>query len=75
MRRTLARRASDAEMKVFLGGLRRTRCQFSGTTQEANQLITAGESLRDESLDPVEHAAWTSLCLAVLNLDETLNRE
>lgn len=75
MRRTLARRASDAEMKVFLGGLQRSRRQFSSTAEAANQLISAGESPRDESLDPIEHAAWTSLCLAVLNLDETLNRE
>ena len=29
---------------------------------------------RDHYLDAVEHAAWTSLCLLVLNLDETLSK-
>ncbi len=75
MHRTLARRATDSEKQVFLGGLDRTRQQFGGDTNDAIQLLTLGESPRDESLDPIEHAAWTSLCLAILNLDETLNRE
>jgi hypothetical protein len=74
-RRTIARQASGAEKKVLLRGLERTRGQFGDKSDEAVKLVTIGESSRDESIDPIEHAAWTSLCLAVFNLDETLNRE
>jgi hypothetical protein len=41
----------------------------------ALKLLTVGESKRDESLDPTEHAVWTSLCLMLLNLDETVTKE
>lgn len=75
MQRAVARNANDSELKVLLGGLERTRKQFAAVDAEAEKLVSMGESARDESLDAVEHAAWTSLCLAVLNLDETLNRE
>ena len=34
-----------------------------------------GQVTWDETLEPIELAAWTNLCLAVLNLDETLNHE
>ena len=33
------------------------------------------EAARAAELDPVEHAAWTTLGLLVLNLDETLSKE
>jgi hypothetical protein len=75
MRRLLARDASDDELKVLTGGLQRTRDQYKDKTDAAIELLSVGESSRDESLNPVEHAAWTSLCLAVLNLDETLTKE
>jgi hypothetical protein len=75
IRRAIARRATDAEQKVLLGGLERGRQQFAADVASAEQLASAGESPPDESLDPVEHAAWTSLCLAIFNLDETLCRE
>lgn len=74
-RRTIARPASSGERVILHSGLQRTRTQFSKQPEEAAKLVSVGESARDESIDPVEHAAWTSLCLAVLNLDETLNRE
>jgi hypothetical protein len=75
MRRVVARRASDAEQKVLLAGLGRTRQQFDLDPSAAAKLVSMGESQPSESLDAVELASWTSLCLAVFNLDETLNRE
>ena len=75
MQRLIARDATEEESRVLVAGLERTRTQFSQDSEQAVQLISMGESIRDESLDPVEHAAWTSLGLAVLNLDETLTRE
>jgi hypothetical protein len=39
------------------------------------QLLAIGESPRDTALDPAGHAALTSVCLAIFNLDEALTRE
>lgn len=75
MRRVIARPATVAERKILIGGLERTRRQMKARPADAARLLSMGESERDNSLDAAEHAAWTSLCLAVLNLDETLNRE
>lgn len=75
MQRLIARNATEEESRILVAGLERTRTEFKQETEQAVQLISMGESIRDESLDPVEHAAWTSLGLAVLNLDETLTRE
>ena len=74
MRRVLARRATDKEQDVLLAGLQRTRRQFSSRAEQAQRLISLGQSPNDQSLSPIGHAAWTSLCLAVLNLDETLTK-
>jgi hypothetical protein len=41
----------------------------------AKQLLAVGESSHDTSLDPAGHAAMTSVCLAIFNLDEALTRE
>ncbi len=47
-----------------------------GTDIDAvKQLLAVGESGRDMSLDPAGHAAMTSVCLAIFNLDEALTRE
>ncbi|MBL9116182.1 MAG: PSD1 domain-containing protein [Verrucomicrobiaceae bacterium] len=42
---------------------------------EAKRLIQVGESKTDGTLDAVEHAAWTSLCLMLFNLDEVVTKE
>lgn len=75
MRRVLARSCSPAERQILLSGLQRTRLQFADHPAEAVQLLEMGDSPRNETLDAAEHAAWASLTLAILNLDETLNRE
>ena len=48
---------------------------FKAEPARATQLLGVGESKRDESLDPIAHAAWTIVAGMILNLDETLNRE
>ena len=48
---------------------------FQKEPSRADELLTIGESSRDESLDKNQHATWTILCSMILNLDETLNRE
>jgi hypothetical protein len=65
-------RAEKALLKQQLGQL---RVQQGADLAAALKLLTVGESKRDESLDPAEHAVWTSLCLMLLNLDETVTKE
>jgi hypothetical protein len=41
----------------------------------AAKLLKVGEAKSDATLKPEEHAAWTSLCLMLLNLDEVVSKE
>ncbi len=41
----------------------------------AEKLLKVGEAKSDATLKPEEHAAWTSLCLMLLNLDEVVSKE
>jgi hypothetical protein len=41
----------------------------------AAKLLKVGEAKSDATLKPEEHAAWTSLCLMLLNLDEVVCKE
>jgi hypothetical protein len=73
--RVLARHASEEERKIFHQGLQRSRERFTQQPESALAFLAVGETARNDTLDACELAAWSSLCLAVLNLDETLNRE
>jgi hypothetical protein len=48
---------------------------YQADAEAAKQLLSVGESKRDEALDAPEHAALASVCLAIFNLDEALTRE
>jgi hypothetical protein len=74
-RRVLSRHASDAEKQILIAGVGRSRNEFQADKDSAAKLLAVGESKRNEQLDVVEHAAWTSLVLAVMNLDEALSKE
>ncbi len=74
-RRVLCRGATATEQRILLAGLERSRAQFRAAPDEAAKLLAVGESPRNEALDPIEHASWTALCLAILNLDEALTKE
>ncbi len=74
-RRLMARSAQDQERTILLAAISRSRSEFKADQEAAQKLLALGESKRDERLDPVEHAAWTSLTLAVMNLDEALTKE
>jgi hypothetical protein len=74
-RRVLCRPPSAAESRIWIAGLDRSRGEFHRQPEAARRLLQVGESPRDPTLPTAEHAAWTSLCLAVWNLDETLTKE
>lgn len=73
--RVLTRSPSSDEQAIMLAGLQASLDQYSGHPDAAAKLIAVGESKPDPALDTIQHASWTALCLAVLNLDETLTRE
>ncbi|NBT13509.1 MAG: DUF1549 domain-containing protein [Planctomycetia bacterium] len=74
-RRVLGRRPTDYD----LDALRRMHARqleiYLADPDAAKLLIAVGESPRDKALDPAGHAAMTSVCLAIFNLDEALTRE
>jgi len=69
-----SRKPSAAESKILASRLAVLRGQFAADKDAAVRLLKAGESSRDEKLDPAEHAAWTSLCSLLLNLDEVVTK-
>ena len=70
-----ARAPTAAEQKILFTRLAKLRTDFAADPTAAGELAGIGESARPESLAPAEHAAWTTLCLLILNLDETLSKE
>lgn len=67
-----ARVPEPRELATMQASLDKARAHFKQHTADAAKLIAAGEAPRNTKRDATEHAAWTSVCLLVLNLDETL---
>jgi hypothetical protein len=53
--------------------LAQARQHFSAIPRDAEKLIGTGQSKSLGNLAPIEHAAWSTVLLLILNLDETLN--
>jgi hypothetical protein len=47
---------------------------FQENPDAATQLLAVGESKPDETLDPVQSAAWTIVANTLLNMDEVLTK-
>jgi hypothetical protein len=74
-RRVLGRAPTPYDLDA-LKRMHARQLEIYGTDMDAaKQLLAVGESPRDTSLDPAGHAALTSVCLAIFNLDEALTRE
>jgi hypothetical protein len=74
-RRVTARRPTPPGLSMLLNRLALLRQHYAAHPDEAAKLLAVGESARDTTLVPAEHAAYASLCSLILNLDETLTRE
>jgi hypothetical protein len=75
MRLVLGRTPGDEERKILVAGVNRLRREYAARPDDARKLLKVGESKRNDAIDPVEHAAWASLALSILNLDEALTKE
>jgi hypothetical protein len=71
----LARPPSAAEAGILNTSLAQSLARFQSQPDEAKKLLEFGESRRNGSLDAVVHAAWTTVCLSLLNLDEAVTKE
>ena len=74
-RRVLGRRPTDYDLDALRRMHGRQLAIYQADHTAAKQLVSVGEHPRDESLDLAEHAAMSSVCLAIFNLDEALARE
>jgi hypothetical protein len=74
-RRVLGRRPTPYDLEALARMYARQREIYAADTAAARALVAVGESPRDASLDPTDHAALAAVCLAILNLDEALTRE
>ncbi|WP_231741993.1 DUF1553 domain-containing protein [Stieleria varia] len=71
---TTSRPATQREQQILAGILERELARFAANPDAAQQFLSVGQWKRDESLDPIEHAAWTVIAQMILNLDEALTR-
>lgn len=70
-----ARYPSPEELEVVTAALAKYRARIAQNPVRAIEIVSVGEAPTNGVLDPVEHAAWSTLCLMLLNLDETLTKE
>ncbi len=74
-RAVMCRKPSERDFAVLRRAYEKQAAFYASDKAGARELLSVGESKRDESLDVVEHAAHSAVCLAILNLDEALTRE
>ncbi len=73
--RVLCRTIRESELQMLERAYARQLTHYQNDPAAAAALLGIGESKRDERLPAIEHAAFTQVCLALLNLDEALSRE
>ena len=72
--RVLARPFRPEEAAIAESEYKDLLAYYQVHQDEAVKLLEVGESKRNTSLNPAEHAAWTMLTNQVMNLDEALNK-
>ncbi|MEE3175965.1 MAG: DUF1553 domain-containing protein [Verrucomicrobiota bacterium] len=70
----LSREATDEEFEVLKRVLNGQASAFTADKEKAKKFLSVGESARNESVNIVEHAAWTVIAQMILNMDEALTR-
>jgi len=69
-----ARQPNSRELAIMADTVQEQMDAFRASPERAKEFLSVGESKRDESIDLIEHAAWTVVSQLILNLDETLTR-
>ena len=73
--RVLARDPTKAEVALLRRSLERAVAHFEADPEAAVRFLEQGQFMVAVPAAPVGLAAWTALCLNLLNLDEALNKE
>jgi cytochrome c553 len=73
-RLVLARNPDATEKKILRASLAKQLARFTADPSAAQTFLAVGAIPRDPTLAVAEHAAYTAVCLALLNLDETLTK-
>ena len=68
------RAPSADELQILVKQYEAHRDVFANDLEAAAQLLSVGDSPRDETLDAAEHAAYTMIANLILNLDETVTK-
>jgi hypothetical protein len=71
----LSRPPSADEQGILLDSLRQSHGAFAADPESAKAFLSNGDMPPDPSLDPIDHAALSSVCLSILNTDEALTKE
>jgi hypothetical protein len=74
-RMVTSRWPSEEEQQVLETAVAKYKQRFTNDPAKAQRVVLVGESPRNTALETVELAAWSTLCLMLLNLDETLTKE
>lgn len=73
--RILCRTLNQAELSALTNAYEKQLAIYRQDVEACKSLLAVGQAKCDEGLPLAEHAALTQVCLAVLNLDESLTRE
>jgi hypothetical protein len=74
-REATSRAPDDMERGVLLRLLKKDRARYKGDPKAAGELERVGLTAVPKGIDEPELAAWTAVCRALLNLNETMSRE
>ncbi len=74
-RQVCARNPSPSELAILGRGLERARRAFAADPRAAAVYLKQGATPPNAKIDPVEDAAFATVCAAIYNLDEALSRE
>ena len=69
-----ARRPEVRETELLRKSLADARKRFADAPEQAADFVSIGEAELATKMNSEEHAAWTTVCLLILNLDETLSK-
>ncbi|MEM7012256.1 MAG: DUF1553 domain-containing protein [Verrucomicrobiota bacterium] len=72
--RVTSRAPQPDELAILTQTLADETARFTADPAAAETLLAVGISGRDEKLDPITHAAMTSVARLLLNLDEAINK-
>lgn len=74
-REASGRRLDEVERDVLTKLLEKNRARYKADPKAADELVKAGLAPVPKDVNVAELAAWTAVCRALLNLNETMSRD